>query len=36
VKFGEGAVEAEQAAIHELAWKKSHATQQIEPKANIP
>ena len=28
VKFGEGAVEAEQGAIRELAWKKSHATQQ--------
>ena len=28
VKFGEGAVEAAQGAIHKLAWKKSHATQQ--------
>ena len=27
VKFGEAAVEAEQGAIRELAWKKSHATQ---------
>ena len=32
VKFGEGAVEAEQGAIRELAWKKSHATQQLSPK----
>jgi len=30
VKFGEGAVEAEQGAIRELAWKKSHATQQYQ------
>jgi len=30
VKFGEGAVEAVQGAMHELAWKTSHATQQIE------
>jgi hypothetical protein len=29
VKFGEGAVEAEQGAIRELAWKKSHATQHL-------
>jgi len=29
VKFEKGAVEAEQGAIHELAWKKSHATQQV-------
>jgi hypothetical protein len=31
VKFGEGAVEAEQGAIRELAWKKSHATQHLLP-----
>ena len=33
VKFGKGAVEAEQGAIHELAWKKSQATQQWERKS---
>jgi len=27
VKFGEGAVEAEQGATRELAWKMSHSTQ---------
>jgi hypothetical protein len=27
VKFEKGAVEAEQGAIYELAWKKSHSTQ---------
>jgi hypothetical protein len=35
VKFGEGAVEAEQGAIRELAWKKSHATQhKVEYRVN--
>jgi hypothetical protein len=36
VKFGEGAVEAEQGAIHELPWKMSHATQQLVAKLDMP
>jgi hypothetical protein len=36
VKFGEGAVEAEQGAIRELAWKKSHARQHWDGKTERP
>ena len=35
VKLGKGVVEAEQGAIHELARKKSHATQHCNAKPEI-